>query len=73
MHHVIGTLVIGAFAGGAAGRRLSLRPALRGLVKSGIVAKRKLEAASNTAMGEMHKLVEEARADLDRTGTEQPS
>jgi hypothetical protein len=73
MHHIIGTLVIGAFAGGTAGRSISLRPTVRGFVKSGIVAKRKLQAAGTAALGEVQKLVEEARADLDRPGTEQPS
>ncbi len=73
MHHVIGTLVIGAFAGGAAERSIRLRPTLRGLVKSGIVAKRKLQAAGAKVLEEAQKLVEEARADLDRPGTEPPS
>lgn len=70
MHHVIGALVIGVFAGGVAGRSARLRPAFRGLVKSGIIAKRKIQSAGATAFGEMQKLVEEARADLDQAGTE---
>ena len=70
MHHVIGTLIIGAFAGGVAGRSARLRPAFRGLVKGGIVMKRKIQSAGAAACGEMQKLVDEARADLDQAGTE---
>jgi len=70
MHHVIGTLIIGAFAGVVAGRSTSLRPAFRGLVKGGIVMKRKIQSAGAAACGEMQKLVDEARADLDQAGTE---
>jgi hypothetical protein len=70
MHHMIGALVIGAFAGGVAGRRARLRPAVRGLVKGGIVMKRKIESLGTTAFGEIHKVVEEARAELNEAGTE---
>ena len=70
MHHVIGTLLIGAVAGGVTGNRTRLRPTVRGLVKGGIVAKRKFQALGATALAETQKLVEEARADLDRAGTE---
>ena len=70
MHHVIGALGIGAFAGGVAGRSARLRPTFRGLVKGGIVMKRKIQSAGTTAYGEMQKLVEEARADLDQAETE---
>jgi hypothetical protein len=66
MHHVIGTLLIGAVAG----NRDKRRPLVRRLVKGGIVAKRKLQAAGETAIAETRKLVEEARADLDRPATE---
>ena len=64
MHHVIGTLVIGAF-GGMAFPRAKLRPALRGLVKGGIALRRRLEEAGTAARAEVEKLVDEARADLD--------
>jgi hypothetical protein len=64
MHHVIGALVIGAL-GGLALPRVKLRPALRSLVKSGIVARRRLEEAGTAARAEVERLVDEARADLD--------
>ncbi len=73
MHHVIGTLLIGAFAGGFASRPARFRPILRGVVKGGIAAKRKIVAVSTTAGEEMQKLVAEARADLDQSETEQHS
>jgi hypothetical protein len=72
MHHIIGGVVIGAvLASGSTRRRL--RPALLGIVKGGLVAKRKLEAAAAKAMDETHKLVDEARAELDHTPTEPAS
>ena len=70
MHHVIGTLLIGAVAGGVAGNRDKRRPLVRKLVKGGIVVKRKLQTAGETAIAETRKLVDEARADLDRPGKE---
>ena len=70
MHHVIGTLLIGAVAGGVAGNRDKRRPLVRRLVKGGIMAKRKLQAVGATAIAETQKLVDEARAELDRPGTE---
>jgi hypothetical protein len=73
MHHFIGAFLIGALAGGAAGRSAALRRALRKIVKGGITAKRKMEAMTAIGRAEIQKLVEEARADLDRAGTEQHS
>jgi len=70
MHHVIGTLLIGAVAGGVAGNRDKRRPLVRKLVKGGIVVKRRLQTAGETAIAETRKLVDEARADLDQAGTE---
>ena len=70
MHHVIGALIVGAVTGGVTGNRATMRPVVRRLVKGGIVAKRKIEAASTAALAETKKLVEEARADLDQAGTE---
>ena len=70
MHHVIGALLIGAVSGGVAGNRDRRRPLVRKLVKGGIVVKRKLQAAGETAIAETRKLVDEARADLDQSGTE---
>lgn len=73
MHCVLGTLLIGAFAGGFASRAARLRPLLRGAVKGGIAAQRKIAAVSATTREELRKLVDEARADLDQAGTEQHS
>ena len=73
MHHILVTFVIGALSGGLASRSSCLRPAVRGLVKGGIAAKRKVETLTATASAEMQKLVNEARADLDQAGTEQHS
>ena len=70
MHHVIGTLLIGAVAGGVAGNRDRRSPIVRKLVKGGIVAKRKLQSAGATAIAEAQRLVDEARAELDQPGTE---
>jgi len=70
MHHMIGTLLIGAVAGGVAGNRDRRRTVVRRLVKGGIVTKRKIQAVSAAAIAETRKLVEEARADLDRPSTE---
>ena len=73
MHHIFGSLVIGMVGGALAGKRGETRPVLRNVVKGGLVAKRKITAAGFSIAGEAKKLVEEARADLDRTQTEQHS
>jgi hypothetical protein len=73
MHHVIGAMVVGAVAGGAARNRIAVRSGLRRLVKGGIVAKRKVLALGTVAVEEARKIVDEARADLDEPGTERPS
>jgi hypothetical protein len=73
MHHLIGTIVVGAVAGGAVPNRIGVRAGLRRLVKGGIVATRKFQALRATAVEEARKLVDEARADLDQPGTELPS
>ena len=70
MHHLIGALFIGAVAGGVTGNRAQLRPTVRKLVKSGLVAKRRIQAMGAAAIAEAQKLLEEARADLDRAETE---
>ena len=70
MHCAIGALFIGAIAGGVTGNRVQLRPIVRELVKGAIVAKGKIQATCATAIAETQKLVEEARADLDRAGRE---
>jgi len=73
MHHLLGALIVGGIAGGAASNRISLRPTVRGLVKGGIIAKRKIEAVSTAAAQEAQKIVDEARMELDQPGTEQHS
>jgi len=73
MHHIIGFVVIGAALGGisaAGGGKGKVRPVLRNLVKSGIVARRKIEAYRTAAVSEAQKLVDEARAELDQPRTE---
>ena len=70
MHHIIGALAIGAVGGRAAANPEKRRRIVRGLIKGGIAAKRRMEAAAFTAVAETKKLVEEARAELDHTGTE---
>ena len=70
MHHIIGALAIGAVGGRAAANPEKRRGIVRGLVKGGIAAKRRMDAAAFTAVAETRKLVEEARAELDRSGTE---
>jgi hypothetical protein len=52
MHHVIGALAIGAIGGRAAGNSEKRRRIVRGLIKGGITAKRKMEAAAFTAVAE---------------------
>jgi hypothetical protein len=68
MHHIIGYVLIGAAFGGvsATGNKGKVRPALRSLVKGGIVAQRKINAYRATALSEGQKLVDEARAELDQ-------
>jgi hypothetical protein len=73
MHHIIGFAVVGAALGGisATGSKSKVRPALRGLVKGGIVAQRKINAYRAAALSEAQKLVDEARAELDQPRTTQ--
>ena len=73
MHHIIGFAVIGAALGGISATRskAKFRPALRSVVKGGIVAQRKLNAYRVAALSEAQKLVDEARAELDRPRTAQ--
>ncbi|HWZ52331.1 MAG TPA: hypothetical protein VNW54_12795 [Granulicella sp.] len=68
MHHIIGLAIVGAALGGvsAGAGKGKVRPALRNLVKSGIVAQRRFNAYRETALSEAHKLVDEARAELDQ-------
>jgi hypothetical protein len=71
MHHLIGFVVAGAVLGGisATESKTKVRPVLRRLVKGGIVAKRKLDVYRVAAASEARKLVDEARAELDKPRT----
>jgi hypothetical protein len=73
MHHIIGFAVVGAALGGVAatGSKGKARPALRSLVKGGIVAQRKINSYRAAALSEAQKLVNEARAELDQPRTAQ--
>jgi hypothetical protein len=73
MHHIIGFVVLGAALGGlsAPGNKGKVRPALRSLVKGGIVAQRKINAYRAAAFSEAQKLVDEARVELDHPRTAQ--
>jgi hypothetical protein len=69
MHHIIGFAIVGAALAGVsagAGGKGKVRPALRNLVKGGIVAQRRFNAYRETALSEAHKLVDEAQAELDQ-------
>jgi hypothetical protein len=71
MHHLIGFAVFGAVLGGisATGNKSKVRPIVRNLVKGGIVAKRKIDVYRAAAISEAQKLVDEARAELDKPKT----
>ena len=75
MCEVVGALIVGAVAGTAAGaaatKPAGLRPMVRGIVKRGLIVKRKVESASAAVAVEARKIIEEARVELDQTGTEQ--
>jgi DNA-binding transcriptional regulator YhcF (GntR family) len=70
---VLGAVVGGMVAGRAAVDPKRLRPALRKLVKGGIIATRKIQGAGAAVAQEAKKIVDEARLELDQAGTEQPS
>jgi hypothetical protein len=73
MHHILGFVVIGAALSGvsATGSKGKVRPALRSLVKGGIVVQRRINAYRAAALSEAQKLVDEARAELDQPRTAQ--
>jgi hypothetical protein len=71
MHHLIGTITVGALAGVTTST--GVRQSLLWLVKGGIVAKRKLQAWGATTVAEAQRIVDEARADLDRPALDQPA
>lgn len=63
MHHLIGSLLIGAVLGATSRQRL--RPYLRKAVKGGIAVGRKAQAITESVRKEANVLVEEARTELD--------
>jgi hypothetical protein len=71
MHHLIGFVVFGAVLGGisATESKSKVRRVVRNLVKRGIVAKRKIDVYRSAAVSEAQKLVDEARAELDKPKT----
>jgi hypothetical protein len=71
MHHLIGFVIAGAVLGGisATESKSKVRPMVRNLVKGGIVAKRKIDVYRAAAVSEAQKLVDEARAELDKPRT----
>lgn len=71
MHHLVGPILIGAVAGLVTGT--GARELLRGVIRSGIVEKRKLQAFGATTAEQARSVVDEARADLDRPERERPS
>ncbi|MBV8903858.1 MAG: hypothetical protein JOZ22_09505 [Acidobacteriia bacterium] len=73
MCHVLGAMLIGAAAGNLAGNTTRRRPIFRSVIKTGIAAKRQIEAVSAKVVAESRKLVDEARADLDSAQTETQS
>ena len=70
MYCVIGSLVLGAAAGGAT-RKITWRPFVKTSFKQGIVLSRKMRSIAAAARDQAERLVDEARAELD--GTPRPS
>jgi hypothetical protein len=70
MHCIIGPMLFGAIAGGMGANRDRRRTLIRGIIKNGIAAKRKVEAMGATVVAEAEKITEEARQELDRAETE---
>jgi hypothetical protein len=64
MHHILGTILVGAVFGSAA--KSKLRPVLRKAVKGGLIVQRKAEQLGRNVRAGANELVAEARADLDR-------
>jgi hypothetical protein len=66
MCEVIGSLILGAFVGGGAGK-ISWRPLARTAIREGVRAQRKLNEFGATVRNEAKQLVAEAKDDLDRS------
>jgi hypothetical protein len=68
MCEIIGSLIIGAFAGQGA-RKISWRPLLRTSIRQGLRAQRKASQISDKVWAEAKQLFTEARDELDRPDT----
>jgi hypothetical protein len=64
MCEIIGSLIIGAFAGQGA-RKISWRPLLRTAIRQGLRAQHNLTEFRNTVVAEAKQLVAEAKDELD--------
>ncbi|MDX6463041.1 MAG: hypothetical protein QOE55_6738 [Acidobacteriaceae bacterium] len=64
MCEIIGSLIIGAFAGQGA-RKISWRPLLRTAIRQGLRAQHNLIEFRNTVVAEAKQLVAEAKDELD--------
>jgi len=65
MHHVLGSILIGAAIFGSATKN-KLRPVLRKAVKGGLIVQREAQRFGRNIRAGADELVAEARADIDR-------
>jgi hypothetical protein len=70
LHCFFAPFLAGSVAAGVAVNPKRRRPLVRGIVKGGIAAKRRLETVSAGLVLQTRHLIDEARAELDRPGTE---
>jgi hypothetical protein len=73
MHHLIGAIVVGAVASRLTSSGAGVRQGLRGVIKGGIVAKRKAQALGASLVAQTRGLVDEARAELDQPPARRPA
>jgi hypothetical protein len=66
MCEIVGSLILGAFAGQGA-RKIHWRPLLRTAIRQGLRAQRTFAEFSNTVVAEAKQLVAEARNELDHS------
>jgi len=66
MCEIIGSLIIGAFAGQGA-RKISWRPLLRTAIRQGLRGQHNLTEFGNTVVAEAKQLVAEAKNELDHS------
>ena len=64
MHHVLGSILIGAIFGSAT--KDKLRPVLRKAVRGGLIVQREAQRFGRNIRAGADELVAEARADIDR-------